>query len=89
MKRSLKLAALLLALAGTGFWLAKGAHRGWTQTSVPVKTMDAVTGIEAVEYQKQFVPGIEILGGIWLLSAAMAGASWFCKSKTRNVSHEN
>jgi hypothetical protein len=82
MKRSLQLAALLLALAGTGFWLAKGAHRGWTQTSVAVKTVEPVTGLDDVRYEKRFVPGIEILGGTWLLAAAMAGASWFCKTKS-------
>ena len=36
---------VLVLLAAGATWLATGANRGWTKTSVPVKTLDEVTGI--------------------------------------------
>ena len=36
----------LLTLVGTvGYWLAMGAHRGWSQNRVPTTQTDEVTGI--------------------------------------------
>ncbi len=61
-----------LAVGVTAWWGAAGAHRGWTQTSVPVKELDEVTGIEAIRYEERMVPGIDVLGGGW----AVAGVGW-------------
>ncbi len=77
--------ALGFVLAGVGFWLAGGANRGWTKTSVPVKTTDEVTGIEGVSYQKKFVPGVDFLGGAVLAAGVLAAASFlFRDKKTEN-----
>lgn len=73
MKRTLRIVALVLALAAAVLWLAAGANRGWTHTSVPVKTIDQVTGIEGIEYHKQFVPGLDFLAAA-LLGAALLGS---------------
>jgi len=75
MKRALQLLALTVALAAGAWWLAAGARAGWTQTSVPVKTIDDVTGLEGIAYQKKFVPGIDFLGAALLGAGALAGAS--------------
>lgn len=75
MRRTLQIAALVLVLGATGFWLARGASRGWTKTSVPVTTLDEVTGIEAVAYQARFVPGLDFLGGACLGAGVLAGIS--------------
>ncbi|MBI5385103.1 MAG: hypothetical protein HZA90_10495 [Verrucomicrobia bacterium] len=75
MKRCFRIAALVLAVTVAGFWLAAGAHRGWTKTSVPVKTVDEVTGLEGLEYRKQFVPGLDFLGAALLGAGILAGAS--------------
>ncbi len=76
MKRILRIFALVLLLAAGLTWLATGANRGWTRTSVPVKTLDAVTGIEGIEYHKQFVPGLDFLGGALLGAGLLAGTSF-------------
>ena len=68
MKRSLRLFALALAALALTAWLLTGAHRGWTKTSVPVRTVDEVTGLEAISYERRLVPGMD------LLAAAFAGA---------------
>lgn len=68
MKRSLRLLALALVALALTAWLLTGAHRGWTKTSVPVRTVDEVTGIEAIAYERRLVPGVD------LLAAALAGA---------------
>jgi len=81
MKRTLQFIALVLAVGGLGAWLALGANRGWTKTSVPVKTMDEVTGIEAISYRKQFVPGLDILGAALLGGGLLAGASLLIRNK--------
>jgi hypothetical protein len=74
MKNRLRFVSWLLAAGGLLVWLALGAHVGWTKTSVPVKTFDAVTGIEGIEYQRRFVPGLDLLGGV-LLAAGVVGAA--------------
>ena len=67
--------ALLLFLAALVSWLAAGANRGWTKTSVPVKRTDEVTGITVDDYQKRFVPGIDFLAASLLGSGILAGTS--------------
>ncbi|HWI55612.1 MAG TPA: hypothetical protein VNZ22_00195 [Bacillota bacterium] len=77
MKRLLLILALVLAVAAAAAWAALGANRGWTRTSVAVKTVDAVTGLEGIEYRKQFVPGLDFLGGALLGAGLLAAASLF------------
>ena len=66
MSKTLRILALVLALAAAGTWLATGGNRGWTKTSVPVKTVDEITGLEAVNYERRFVPGLDFLGAALL-----------------------
>jgi hypothetical protein len=80
MKRALRILALVLALATGTVWLAAGANRGWTRTSVPVKILDEVTGIEGVQYRKQFVPGLDFLGASLLTSGIVLAASLFFRN---------
>jgi hypothetical protein len=90
MKRALRFLALLLAVATAITWAAMGANPGWTRTTVPLKTVDEVTGIEGIEYRKQFVPGIELLGGALLASGLLAGASLLFKptTTTKNITEQ-
>lgn len=80
MKRGLRILALVLALATGTFWAASGANRGWTRTSVPVKILDDVTGIEGIQYRKQFVPGLDFLGAGLLISGFALAASLFFRN---------
>ena len=85
MKRILQLLVVLVVLAAGATWLATGANRAWTKTSVPVKTLDEVTGIEGITYQKKFLPGVDFLGAAFGGAALLAGASlFFRKTKTNN-----
>lgn len=77
MRRRLRILALFVALAAGGVWLATGANRGWTKTSVPVKIVDEVTGIEGIKYQPRFVPGVDFLGVSLLGAGLLAGVSLF------------
>ena len=83
MKRTLRILALVLALGALALWLATGASCGWTKTSVPVKQLDPVTGIEGINYVQRFVPGLDFLGGSLLAAAAMAGLSLFLGTRTK------
>jgi hypothetical protein len=76
-KRVLRISALVLVTAAALSWLSLGANRGWTRTSVAVKTVDEVTGIEGIQYQNHFVPGLDLLGCALLGAVALAGASFF------------
>ena len=80
-KSILRAVAAILILAAAGIWLAAGANRGWTKTSVPVKRTDEVTGITVDDYQKRFVPGIDFLGAALLGSGILAGASFLFRTK--------
>jgi len=79
MKRALQIVAAILLLVGLGTWLAKGANRGWTKTSVEVKTMDEITGIEGITNEKRFVPGVDFLGATLLAAGLLAGGSFFIR----------
>jgi thymidine phosphorylase len=85
MKRLLRVLALVLVVAALGSWLATGANRGWTKTSVPVRQTDDVTGITVDVYQKRFVPGVEVLGATLLGAAALYGASFLCRKCQTNT----
>jgi hypothetical protein len=80
-KSLLRAVAAILILAAAGMWLAAGANRGWSKTSVPVKRTDEVTGITVDDYQKRFVPGIDFLGAALLGSGILAGASFLFRAK--------
>ena len=82
MKRSLRILALVVGLATLGVWLATGAHRGWTKTSVTVVEIEPVTGLENPVQKKQFVMGVELLGTGLATAAALMGLSLFFKPKS-------
>lgn len=81
MKRILQILAVLVVLAAGATWLVTGANRGWTKTSVAVKTLDPVTEIEGITYQKKFLPGVDFLGGAAAIAVVLAGASFFFSNK--------
>lgn len=82
MRRGLQVLALVVALGAGSAWLAAGAQRSWTKTTVPVKTVDDVTGIEGITYQNKFVPGLDFLGAALLGAGILAGASLIFKNGT-------
>jgi hypothetical protein len=73
----LRALALLLALGALGFWLARGAHPGWTQTTVTHLETDEITGLEFPVEVERFVPGVELLGLSLLAAATLAGLSFW------------
>lgn len=89
MRRLLQIIALVLALPAILVWLATGANCGWTKTSVPVKSVDEVTGLEAINYQRRFVLGIDFLGGVLLGAGMLGGASVMLQNnKTKKTTIE-
>ena len=88
MKRTLQILALVVALGGVITWAATGANRAWTKTSVAVKTLDEVTGIEGITYKKKFLPGVDFLGAVLGGAALLGGAScFFRKPKTKPINN--
>ena len=85
MRRILQLLAVLVLLAAGTTWLATGANRGWTKTSVMVKTLDPVTGIDGISYKKQFLPGVELLGASAMVAGLLAGISLFFSNKKQTT----
>jgi len=73
-RRILQRLALGLAVVVVVGWLALGANRGWTKTSVTRWQKDPVTEIEGPVVEKKFVPGLDLvvvsLGGALALFAA-------------------
>ena len=89
MKKILLILALVVVLAATITWLATGANRGWTKTSVPVKTLDEVTGIEGITYQSKFLPGMDFLGAAVIVAGTLAGSSLFFRNKNNKQTKNN
>jgi len=81
MKRTLEILALAIVVATGILWFATGANRGWTKTSVEVKTLDEVTGIEEIKYRERFVPGVDFVGAALLGAGLLAGASLLFRNK--------
>lgn len=88
MKKILQILALVVVLAAGVTWLATGANRGWTKTSVPVKTLDDVTGIEGITYQSKFLPGVDFLGAAFVVAAALAGTSFLFRNKNKTTNQK-
>lgn len=82
MSKILRIIALMLALAAAGAWFATGANPGWTKTSVPIKTIDEITGIEAIRYEQRFLPGLELLGAALLGASLLAAASFLFRNQS-------
>ncbi len=78
-KRILRIVAGFLIVAALALWLAAGANRGWTKTSIPVKRTDEVTGITVEDYRARFVPGVDFLAAALLGSTLLAGASFLLR----------
>ena len=76
--------ALGLLAAGVAGWWVAGANRGWTKTSVPVKTTDEVTGLEGIAYQKRFLPGVDFLAVVVGAAGALAGVSFLSWRKPKH-----
>ena len=75
--RPLLASAGLITLVGSlGYWLASGAHRGWSQHRVPVGQIDEVTGVAFTTYENRFVPGIEFLTAGIALGAGLVAFSF-------------
>ncbi len=83
MKRTLRIIALVLIVGAIAFWVAAGANRGWTKTRVPKKVVDEVTGLEGVQWQDKFVPGVDFLGAALLGAGILAGISIFVPAKSK------
>ena len=83
MRRALLILAVITAVTAASLWLVKGRNSGWTKTTVEIRKMDEVTGIEGIEQEKRFVPGVDFLGAALAAAGVLAGASFiFPKNKT-------
>jgi hypothetical protein len=83
MKKTLRLIAATLVVGSIAFWLAAGANRGWTKTHVPKKIVDEVTGLEGVQWQNKFVPGVDFLAAALLGAGILAGISILIRTKSK------
>ncbi len=67
------------------YWVLNGAHRGWNMNQVPVTKSDEITGINYVEYENRFVPGIEFLGSGIAASGLLFGLSFLFRKRQSNL----
>jgi hypothetical protein len=82
-RRLLRVAAALIAAVVLAGWWMGGAHRGWSQTSVAIEKTDEVTGLSYRDYERRFVPGLELLGAGLGLAVLVGLASFLAKSKAK------
>ena len=83
MRRILQRIAFALAAAAVAGWLALGANRGWTKTTVILWQKDPITEIDGPVIEKKFIPGIDLLAVCLAGALALFVVSWFV-SKTKN-----
>lgn len=83
MKKTLRLVAAVLVVGSVAVWLATGANRGWTKTHIPKKIVDEVTGLEGIQWQARFVPGVDFLAAAVLGGGILAGLSFIVRTKSK------
>ena len=83
MKRTFRIIAMVMVVGAIVFWAAAGADRGLTKTRVPKKVVDEVTGLEGIQWQDKFVPGVDFLGAALLGAGILAGVSIFVPAKSK------
>ena len=83
MKKTLRLIAAILVVGAITFWAAAGANHGWTKTHIPKKIVDETTGLEGVQWQDKFVPGVDFLAVAGLGAGILAGISMFFRTKSK------
>ena len=83
MKKTLRIIAGVLIVGAIAFWAATGANRGWTKTRIPKKTVDETTGLEGIQWQEKFVPGVDFLGAALLGAGVLTGISLFVPAKPK------
>ena len=76
--------AVAVTTAALVFWVGTGAHPGWTRTSVMVRTLDPVTGIEGITYEKKFVPGVDFLAVALAAGFVLGAISVLCRRSSRS-----
>lgn len=89
MKKALRIIATILFIGTIVFWAAAGANIGWTKDSHEIKTLDAVTGIEGITYEKRFLPGLDFLGAALLGAGILAGVSFLFRAKSTLSANQN
>ena len=72
----IRLAGICVAVVSLLLWLAFGANRGWTKTTIDKPQTDTVTGLEYPVREQRFVPGIDLLGLCWMVAAVLLGVSF-------------
>jgi hypothetical protein len=85
MKRSLQILATVIAFAVVLTWAALGANRGWTKTSRQVKTIDEITGIEGISYQKSFQPGMDFVAAGLIGAGVLTGVSFLFRKSIKQT----
>jgi hypothetical protein len=83
MKRTFRIIAAVLVIGAIAFWVAAGANRGWTKTRVPKKVVDEITGLEGIQWQEKFVPGVDFLGAALLAAGILTGISFLSRAKSK------
>ena len=84
MKKTLRILALLVAVAAIITWIATGADKGWTKTSKEIKTLDEVTGIEGIINKPTFIAGVDFLALTLGGATVLFGASFFFRKPKTN-----
>ena len=83
MKRILRIIALILIVGALAVWAATGGNRGWTKNKVQIKTVDEVTGLEGIQWQDKFVPGVDLLAASTLSAGVLVGISFLFRTKPK------
>jgi hypothetical protein len=82
----LRITALIFWMALMAWWAFAGMNTGWTKTSVSTMETDPITGIEYPVWNKQFIPGVDLLAAGTGCAAALLGLSFppFLNRKHKN-----
>ncbi|TLD70751.1 hypothetical protein FEM03_10600 [Phragmitibacter flavus] len=81
MRPILFLLSALIATGSTLFWFLKGAHLGWTRTTVQVDKYDEILELTYPTFEDRFLPGIDFLAAALIASLVLFSISLFILKK--------
>lgn len=81
MRRIFLASGIIVAVVGLNIWILMGANRGWTKTSEMITVTDEVTGLEGVNHEVKFKPGVDFLGAAFGAGFLLCAIGLFMKKQ--------
>ena len=82
---TLRLISAAVAFVSLVVWLFGGPNLGWTKTSIARESVDPVTGLGYITWEKTFLPGVDFLAASEAAAGILFGLSFLSRTIALNA----